>query len=224
VRRFARPRPAILACIGFSALAVVGLVLAASRGFELREFALRSPDQRSVALLRPSQQVCEGPVSSPQRFDSVGIWGSSVVGTAGLSVEVQEAGTRRMLASARIGATTATGEHVGALSHPISAARPLRICLVGDLNTFSVAGSDAQYANVVMTGRRPGSEFSLVLLRHRKSLLSALPTAFSRASVFHLSWVGSWTFWVLGIGLLGTFGLIVIAVADAADSDEDDPS
>jgi hypothetical protein len=221
VRRFAGAHPAVLACIGFSGLAVVGLLIAASRGVHLREFALRSPDQRSVALLRPSQQVCEGPVSSPQRVESVGIWGSSPVGAAGLTVEVQGASTRRLLASARIGASTATGELVAALSRPIPAARPLRICLVGDLNTFSVAGSAAQYPNVIMMGRQPGLEFSLVLLGQRQSLLSALPTAFSRASLFHLSWVGRWTFWVLGIGLLATFGLIVVAVADAADSDDD---
>ena len=67
----------------------------------------------------------------------------------------------------------------------------------------------------------PGEKFSLALLSDGdRSLLGSLPTAFSRASLWRPSWVGAWTFWVLAIALLATFGLAVVAVISAAGDDD----
>jgi hypothetical protein len=133
------------------------------------------------------------------------------VGTARLTVVAQDAATRRPLASGPVTAGVAAGEYRAHLNRTIPAGRPLRICLNQVLNTFSVLGFQA----------RPAPEFSLALLSNRGSLLGALPTAFSRASLWRPSWVGSWTFWVLAIALLATFGMGVAAVASAASSDEE---
>ncbi len=69
-----------------------------------------------------------------------------------------------------------------------------------------------------------GQRFSLVLLSDgSRSLLGSLSLAFSRASLWRLSWVGPWTFWVLAIALLMAFGLVVAAVVRAADDDGPPP-
>jgi hypothetical protein len=190
----------------------------------VREFALRAPDQSAVAILRPLQVVCEGPVASPAETRGVGIFGGSVLGVAVLAIDVRDATTRMRLASGQIDAT-APGEYVARLSRPVAAGRPLKVCVVDILNTFSLSGSAAVDPNVQVSGAAPGSEFSLVLDNSR-SFLGSLSIAFSRASLWRASWVGSWTFWVLAFALLGTFALGVLAVmsADSADQGRDEPT
>jgi hypothetical protein len=205
-------------CAGLAVIALVALGISGRRGLMVREFSNRIPSQGSVALLRPTQQVCEGPVTSPRQIQGVGIWGGSVVGVARLSVAVQDADTHQQLAFGRIAATTATG-YIAHLNTAVPASRPLRICLVGNLNTFSVLGGPAASPTAEMTGRKPGAEFSLALLNDDRSLLGSLSTAFSRASLFRPAWVASWTFWLLACALLAAFGLGVAAVASAASAD-----
>jgi hypothetical protein len=212
-----------LSCIGLAVIAVVGLLVAGSHGLALRTFVLDAKNQYPLVLLYPSTRVCEGPVTSQGPARSVGIWGASAFGPARLTVEVQDAVTRRLWASGDLEASTVENEYTARLARLVPGDRPLRICLTEDLNTFSLEGSAAVHPNVVMTGKATGQEFSLVLLSDNRSLLSSLPTAFSRASLFRPSWVGSWTLWVLAIALLATFGLGVAAVASAVSaSDEED--
>jgi hypothetical protein len=211
-----------LSCIGLALISLVGLLVAGSQGLAVRSFALEAPNHYPVTLLHPSTRVCEGPVTSQGPARSVGIWGASAFGPARLTVEVQDAGTQRVWASGDLEASTAENEYTARLARAVPGDRPLRICLTEDLNTFSLEGSAAVHPNVGMTGKVAGQEFSLVLLGDSRSLLSSLPTAFSRASLFRPSWVGSWTFWVLAIALLATFGLAAVAVASACASDEED--
>jgi hypothetical protein len=212
-----------LPCIGFAVIALVGLLVAGSQGLAVRTFALEAPNQYPIALLHPATRVCEGPVTSQGPARSVGIWGASALGSARLTIDVQDAGTHAVLASGDLEALNAQNEYTARLAHAVPGDRPLRICLTEDLNTFSLAGSPAVHPNVVMTGKATGQEFSLVLLSENRSLLGSLPTAFSRASLFRPSWVRSWTFWVLAIALLATFGLAAVAVASAVSaSDEED--
>jgi hypothetical protein len=212
-----------LSCIGLAVIAVVGLLVAGSQGLATRTLALGAPNQYPVALLHPTTRVCEGPVTSRGSAQSVGIWGASALGPARLKVDVQDAATDEVWASGEVEASTLESEYTARLTRAVPGDRPLRICLTEDLNTFSLEGSAAVHPNVVMTGKVAGQEFSLVLLSDSRSLLSSLPTAFSRASLFRPSWVGSWTFWMLAIALLATFGLAAVAVASAVSTaDEDD--
>ena len=220
--RRVRRGPSWLLSVGLTVLIIAALFAAGSRDMMVREFALGVPNAKSVALLRPSQQVCEGSVTSPNQIKSVGIWGASVTGLSRMTVEVKDANDGRPLASGQV-EVTAPGEHVGRLTSTVAGGRPLRICLIGDLNTVSLLGGPAVQPKVVMSGKRRGLEFSLVLLSEKRSLLSSLSTAFKRAALWRPSWVGTWTFWLLSIGLLATFGLAVVAVASAAaeDGEED---
>jgi hypothetical protein len=213
-------RRGFIACTALAVIALIALLTAGLRNVQRREVVLRAPDAAQVAQLRPSQYVCEGPVTAQAQIQSVGIWGSPLTGLSKLRVDVQDASTRRSLATGQI-AATAPGENVARLDRAAPGGRPLTVCVIGNLNTFSLLGSPAQDPNVVMSGKTPGLEFSLVLLNDRHSLLSSLATAFSRASLFRPSWVGAWTFWVLAAALLGAFGLGVMAVVTAASADED---
>jgi hypothetical protein len=212
-----------LALIGPAVIAVVALLVAGSQGLAVRTLALGAPNQVTVALLHPSTRVCEGPATSPGSIRGVGVWGTYTGGSVRLTVDVQDAGTRKVLASGELEATTQENQYTARLARAVPGGRSLRICLTGGLGAFSLAVSPAVHPNVVMTGKGPAQEFSLVLLSDgRRSLLSSLPTAFSRAALFRPSWVGSWTFWLLAIALLAMFGLGAAAVASAAAADEDE--
>ena len=70
-------------------------------------------------------------------------------------------------------------------------------------------------------GGSAGDVVSLVLRsKPDHSLLGSLPTVFSRAALWRPSSVGTWTFWLLAFGTLAAFGLGVIAVVGAAESDD----
>lgn len=208
-----------LAVAGVSVIIVVGLLISGARDVMVREFSIRARDEEPVAVLGPSQSVCEGPVSSGAQTDAVSVWGGPVSGVAHLTVQAQDAVTHEGLASGDIDAT-ATGEHVARLGTPVRGGRPLRICLIEHLNAFSVLGWFAADAHAVMSGKTGGLQFSLSLLNDNRSLLSSLPLAFSRASLWRPSWVGPWTFWALMFALLASFGLAAAAVASAASADD----
>jgi hypothetical protein len=223
------PRRIWLAGAAVAIAAVIGLLVAALQSTAVRTQALDAPNQYQVALLQPSTHVCEGPVSSQEPFRSVGIWGSAVTKRATLTVHAQDASTRRTLTTGQLAAFPLEGEWQIRLARELPANVPVRICLTGEAGTFTLVGSPAVHPNVVMTGRVTGraspqpndEEFSLVLLSDgHQSLLSSLPLAFSRASLWRPSWVGSWTFWVLAAALVAGFGLAVLAVVRAAASDD----
>ena len=214
-------RGSSLACAGIALAALIALLLAGSRGYATRVYSLEAPNQTEVALIRtPGRTLCQGPITSPAPFRQVAIWGQSVVGTARVNVTVRDARTGIPLSTGQLTATTTPGEWTARLRHEVGA-RPIRVCLSGALNTFSLEGSQPVDPHVVLTGRPPGAQFSLALVSagHR-ALFGSLSSAFSRASLFRPSWVGAWTFWVLLVAVALTFGGGVVAVISAASADE----
>ena len=209
--------------VALAGLALIGLLIAGSRAIAQRTFALGSPNQSAVALLKPTQQVCEGPISTPAAFQSVGIWGAAVGGPATLTVDVKDAASRGLLASGRLEATTAPAAYRARLDRTVAVRRSVSICFVGaGANSFSLLGSPAIHPSIVMSGTKPGLEFSMILVNEGdKSLLSSLGTAFTRASLFRPSWVGAWTFWVLTAALVATLGFGAVAIAAAASADDE---
>lgn len=210
-------RPTWLVFVASALVALVVLAVFGLRPLTVREVALDVPNQVQVAALSKGQQVCEGPVTAPTPVQGVGIWGGPISLPSLTTVSLQAADTHRTLASATIRATGAA-EHRTLFKRAIGAGRAVRVCLRETGNSFSLLGSPSIDAHVVMTGAKPGFEFSLVLLRRSgQSLLGSLPKAFDRAALFKLSWVGSWTFWALAGGLLATIVLGAFAIAAAAD-------
>ena len=197
-------RPAVIGAIValLAALVIVGLALAPT---DVQEANLRAPAQTSVAVLRPGQQVCVSPGLVGAPTEAIAVWGGPVLSSARVAVTASGLSGTPLLTSGRFTARSA-GEYVVKLSAPIPASRHFRACIRAIFNAFSVLGT-------------PPSP-SLALL-HRVSGLAALDLAFSRAALWHPSWVGSWTFWVLAAGLLASFAVAVLAVACASREDEE---
>jgi hypothetical protein len=217
-------RRGLLPGIACAAIALVVLLIAALQHMAVRTASVGAPNNATVAVLHPATRVCEGPVTSQGSARSVGIWGASAGPTTRLTVDVQDAATSRLLAAGALQAAPVESEWTGRLAHDLPGGRPLRVCLTDDSGTFSLEGSGGSVPTVISTGIPTGQRFSLVLLSDgNRSLLRSLSTAFSRASLWRPSWVGSWTFWVLTFALLGTFAMGVVAVTAAADDDEDRP-
>jgi hypothetical protein len=118
-----------------------------------------------------------------------------------------------------------------ALDRIVGGNRAIVVCLTENANEFSLAGYPPVLPvtmSAQLVGPQPGPQagqaFSLVLLSPRdRSWFDALSTAFSRASLWRPSWVGRWTFWLLTVALLGTFGLAAFAAVAAADEDAGPP-
>lgn len=224
-------RRGLLGCAALAVLAVVGLLVAAGQPITRRTFTLGAPNTVLLAVLRPTSRVCEGPIVSPNPVQSLGFWGAAGPShRAQLTVSVQDAATNALLASVPVAAPPIQAQVTARLRRPVAAGLPLRICLTQDSGSLSLFGSGAVNPRVIMTGRRvgpqptngQGEEFSLDLFgTDSHSLLDSLGLAFSRASLWRPSWVGSWTFWVLAVALAGAFGLGVAATVTAAGTDED---
>jgi hypothetical protein len=223
--RSATVRRALLPGVACGVIAVVGLLIAGSRPLVVRTATADAPNQLTIAELHPGQRVCEGPLTSQGPARSVAIWGASARGLARLTVTVEDAATHAVLTSGPLHATPLETDWTARLARAVPGDRPLQVCLTEDTSVFSLSGSAVSAPTVSVTGVAAGQRFSLVLLSDaNRSVLGSLSTAFSRASLWRPSWVGSWTFWVLTLVLLGTFGLGVAAVTfAAADDDEERP-
>lgn len=222
-------RRAWLALLSLPLGVLVSLIVSALQPMQIRAYALGSPDGGQAAMLVRGQEACEGPIRVPSAVGGVGIWGNGA-GNAQVAVSVRNAITGRVLAG---GQTTVPPGPPGAHSIPVRPSIPagstVRVCVRerGPI-PFSLLGSLPTHPEIRMSvdGKLTFSEFSLVLYEpSRRSLLAALPTAFSRAALFRFSWVGPWTFWVLALALLGTIGscawaLVAASRADSLDEDE----
>jgi hypothetical protein len=210
-----------LVFVALAAVALVALLIAGSSTLVLRTFALASPNQFPVAVVGQSGQVCEGPVTSQGRVQAVEIWGAAVATPAHVLVVVQDATTGEPLAAGRLDATAVPNAYTARLVAPVAGGRPLRVCLIPGTGSLTLLGSPAVHPNIVLTGGKPGLEYSLALLDDTdQSLLGSLGKAFSRASLFRPTWMGSWTFWLLAAALLGTVPLGAVAIGAAAGADK----
>lgn len=215
------PRLRLLALGGLALLAVLALLIAGSRSIAVRTASANVPNQNPLPVLRPGQTACEGPLVGHGPTHSVAVWGTSGPVRAHLTVTVQDAATHAALGAGALGATPGIIERVAELVRDVPGGKPVRVCVTDEAGEFSMAGSTASAPGVVATGLPAGQHFSLVLLDDGShSLIGSLSTAFSRASLWRPSWVGPWTFWVLTLALLATFGLAVFAVASAAGEDD----
>lgn len=215
----------ILQATAIVVVAVAALLIAGSRHVTVRTASADAPNQLTIATLGPGHAVCEGPVTSHGPARSVGIWGSAAGTTAAaLTITVRDVSTHATLASGSLRAIAQEGEWTARLAREVPGGHPLQICLTSDAGTFSLMGSAVSEPGVSVTGIPAGQRFSLVLVSDdHRSLLGSLSLAFSRASLWRLSWVGAWTFWVLAVAVLMGFGLVVVAVVRAADDDGPPP-
>jgi hypothetical protein len=210
--------------LGFAVTAAIGAVVLLTLGFSherSRAFSLEAPNVQPVAVLAPHTEACEGPIMTPHPVDGVRVWGAAAGRSTALDVLTQST-SGKLLATGRIVVSTQPNAYTSVLTSSIPSGQATTVCLFnGGSSPFSLLGSPSQNPAIRMTvgGRTSPLQFSLVLLRPPTPLLSLLPTAFSRASLFRPGWVGAWTFWALLAGLVLAVVLAGLAISAAARAD-----
>jgi hypothetical protein len=202
---------------------LAGLVISALEPMRIRAYALGTPSARWVAVLGRGQQACEGPIRVHAAIGRVLVWGSGVAGRAWGEVIVRDATSQKAVARGWTLVPPIPGAYEAALESSIPSGSTIVVCVAGQGPArLELGGSAPAHSEIVMSlsGQSTPTEFSLVLLdRSRRSLLSALPTAFARAALFRFSWTGAWTFWLLAVAFLGTVAACGWAVSAAARAD-----
>lgn len=212
----------------FALLALAALLAAGLRDNPVRAYAVGVPSVRRVAVARPHHQVCEGLIRSQYAFRGVALWGKYVSGTPLVRITATRTGRKALISEGLIEPSPAggDGQFTATLRSPVAGGLSVSVCVSDPGGELKLHGSTSGYTGVAIPGSEPLKAFSMVLLEpEQHSLLGSLSLAFSRASLFRPSWVGTWTFWALLVALLGTVPLAAIAISSAirAEADESDP-
>jgi hypothetical protein len=213
LRRSLAGAPLVAAAVVIAiALAVAVVALAQSKTRLAGTNSVRP--EAFVVKLKPGRPVCQTNVLVPA--DSAGA--RVLVGTFGrpgprltVRVEDERASLRRRgsVEGYRDGSQpTVSFEQIS------STTRVDRVCLAVEDHVVALAGQPGRGADStsgLLAGRRAvGADLSLEFVRPGKQSLAALaPIAFHRASLFRPGWVGTWTFWGLGLLVL----TLVVAAA-----------
>ena len=212
-------RRSVLVGAVFTALAVLGLIVAGLAPIQTRSFVLGARPLGPILGIDPPQRLCEGPITSERQFDIVQVWGAALAHhQARVRVTVTDAHDQHMLGSGPVTVTDAAGLYAARLDRPVVGGVSVQVCVNAVSDHYIALGTAPITPSVVLTGH-PGQQFSLNLVDDHESLLGALPRALSRAALWRPSWVGEWTFWVLAAGVLLTFAVAVVAVTRAARED-----
>jgi hypothetical protein len=204
-----------------SALATLAVLVGFGlRQVELRNFTLGGPAS-VVAVVQPGAPVCQGPITPPSPVRTVEIWGRTYNGSPQAMVVFRPLGVRGAAIRGALARSTASQyEYRTRLNRNLPAGRSFRVCVRTTGGGFGLWGDTAVSPHSTMTGGGKGLLFSLVLVRSAGgTLLGSLPTAFARASLFKLSWLHPWVFWLLCALLLSTIVLGSVAIGAAARED-----
>lgn len=208
----------------FALLALAALLVSGLRGHTIRAFALGVPNAKTVATAGPGKQICEGPIRSQEAFQSVALSARYVGGKPLVRIMSSNAGHSKVISAGLVepSASGVSGSYLAALTTVVDRGVTFSVCVVDTGGDFELQGYKPGYGGAAIAGSKRRVAFSLVTLAPgTHSLLGSLSLAFSRASLFKPSWVGTWTFWALLIGLLATVPLGAIAISAAIRSEED---
>jgi hypothetical protein len=232
-------RLTLIVAVIVGGLGLAGLLLASLSHQQPTAFSVNLPAGQLTAPVGSGQQACQGPVRASSAFGGVRLWVWPVSHqTPGLMVQVRDRAGNVVPATMRTDEVppaprTPAGDilslyptptsRTALLTRPIAPGQDVTVC-VRNLGpgTASLMGAPANglSGRFRVAGRPRFIAMSLLFLRpHSRSLLSLLPTAFRRAALFRPTWVGAWTFWMLGLGLLLGFGLAAAAVVLAVRAD-----
>jgi hypothetical protein len=194
-------------------------------------FGLRQVGQRSfslggpatiVAVVQPGAPVCQQPITPPSTTRTVAVWGRAYNGSPQPTVVFRPVDGQGVAARGVLVPSAASQyEYRARLNRNLPGGRSFRVCVQATGGGFGLWGDTAVSSRITMTGGGKGLLFSLVLWRSAGStLLGSLPTAFARASLFKLSWLHPWVFWLLCALLLSTIvlGSVAIGAADREDT------
>jgi hypothetical protein len=175
-------------------------------------------------------RICEGPISPSLPSRRVTLLATvPVKSDLRVAVFAHARRDRHPIAEGSVAAipTLATIYAIG-LSRTVPT-RPVDVCVSTSTGgTFSLGGELRSGRGGVHildhAGSTPGysglAAFAVILTSaNRRSFLGSLALAFERASLFHPSWVGAWTFWVLLVLLVLGFPAALLAAVLAGRQD-----
>jgi hypothetical protein len=228
-------RSGVIAFAVVALLGLTGLVASASVPRRWTAFSAQVPAAVFVGNLAPKQMDCQGPIDPPSAFSEIEFWVWPVPTPGpGLYLIAINPRSNAILATARVaGGYSAPSPPTGypnpmalraRFSANIPAGQKTQICMlaVGSSSVLLMGSAPSGISGVLKPGIGDGHYGALAmrfLTTRSQSLLSVLPTAFSRAALFRPGWVGAWTFWALAVALLGAFGLAAFAVKRASGAD-----
>jgi hypothetical protein len=199
-------RRPVVVLIAVCAAAVLALALTGLTTRERRAFTLGVASAGPVLTLQPGQEVCQVPIAIPDHdagFDRVAF----VLGTRSLPVDVTVAAlTGAVVGRGRLQAGHAGGAQSVAVGR-VTTTKPLRVCLrdagTGRLVFYGNGDAASRTSTAAIDGKPVHTDISLVFERAEpRSALSLVPAFFARVSLWRATWVGAWTYWLLGAVVL----------------------
>ena len=213
--------------VAVAALVAIVLLLTSAGGDQrYTSFSLDVVPSEPAASLASGQLACQGPINAVAPIDYVIPWITPVVLPGPpILLTVRDYATHGVLAYGRLPTGYTYSDTIAPTIHlntTVPQGREISVC-VRNLGPkpIDLVGNDPNLDSGTLVAQGKAQPLAAMFLfqRHPVSLLSQIPAVFRRASVFRLGIVGSWTFWVLAILLLGSFGLVGFAVTHAERSD-----
>lgn len=215
-----RARGALIVFAVVFAAGVVGLLATGALDERRLAFTLGVQPTQVAAVVEPQQTACQGPIDVPAGAGSVRF----PVGTfarPGPALEVQVRTATGVAGRATVAPGYGDNTTVAASAGGIEAGRRVALCVHNSgrrkVALYGGAPQAARTSFAVVDGRPAGSDLTLVFERsHERSMLSALPDALERATLFHPSWVGRGLLWALaGLLLVALPGALMLALRAA---------
>jgi len=207
-----------------AAILIASLVISGDHGRIIRQTAYDLNGISPAVTLKHGEQTCETPVEAAGEFQYLEFWNSGSADGKAL-VSVHRGGTPDTptvaLGILEAGAAIA-GENVATLTHAVTPSPSMTVCVQSLRGTMTLYGGQSQYLSndggptygaPVVIGSKPQLTLWLqAWSAQQHGIWNSLSVAFHRMSLFRLSWVGAWTFWVLLVGVFAGFPLLVLAM------------
>jgi hypothetical protein len=204
-------------------LGFAGLLLTAAADEEGLAFTLGVNASQVAAVLKPGNEVCQRPIYASADAGDVRLQ-MGTFGRAGAPLEVRtvplEAG------ASKSGAVAGGYPDNSVVTAPVADVREgsaIALCVRNagrrEVALYGGAAQAARTSAAYLDGKEVPADLTLVFERsHPRSMLSALPDMFTRASLWHPGVVGAWLFWVLTAAVaLGVPILLALALRRSLD-------
>ena len=221
-----RSRAALAALVACAAGVAIVLLCAATDQRHLAFSLAVRPSEPGVEA-QPGQEACQRDVDVEEPFDSVTILPAAFFHPVPrLRVRVLDRRTRAQVAGATLGDGHPENKPTTIrLDRTVRKGRPIDVCFrnlgAWKLAFFSGPASDNEPSFGTLDGKFIHSDVLIDFVRSKpRTTLDMVPDIFRRASLFHPSWVGAWTFWLLSAVLVLLVPAALVGAVRAADRSE----
>jgi hypothetical protein len=221
-------RAAKVTLIAFFLGVALVLILAAADQRHLA-FSLAVRASEPGVEIQPAHEACQRDIDVEEPFDSVTILPAAFFHPVPrLELRVLDRATHRTVATGLLGDGHPENRATTIRLRPeIPRGRRMDVCFrnagAWKVALFSGPGHDNETSFGTLDGRFFQSDIVIDFVRSKpRTTLSMVPDVFRRAALFHPSWVGAWTFWLLAAVLvLGVPAALVRAVRATAPGERD---